>query len=79
MNERVVQNSHYLIVTGVRAGLALVACQGCGLRDLQRFDGHPRDYGDVARALARRALARFRDPSCDGVRLQLLAEQVMES
>jgi len=80
INERVVRDGHYLIVTsGGRAGLALVACQGCGLRDLQRFDGRPGEYDAVARALARRVLARFRDPSCDSVRLQLLAEHVMES
>jgi hypothetical protein len=81
LNERVVRGGHYLIVTPAPClrGTALVACPNCGLLDRQPYDGHTRDFQAVAGALAGAALARYADPTCEGVRLQLLAEAVMES
>jgi len=48
------------------------SCRGCGL------DG-PAMFDTVEHAVERLLSKYFPDPSCEGVRLQLLAEQVMQS
>lgn len=91
MNQRVPLRGHYLIVISGGPGTrATVACPDCGLRDAMTDDvapggeagaGERAPLEDFVRAavIAGTALKGFADPSCEGVRMQRLAEQVMES
>lgn len=77
VNERVELDGHYLIVIG-STGDVRVSCPWCGLRYLAAAIGAGSNER-IADALVGQALARFADKSCDGVRLELLAAEVMES
>lgn len=92
MNERVLRDGHYLIVVSAGFGTtATVPCPDCGLRYSGEDDVRPAAFtaekvgpraprlaDDLrAAAVALRALARFGDRTCEGVRRQLLAELIM--
>lgn len=77
INERVESDGHYLIVVG-GTGDVCVSCPWCGLRYRAAAIQAGSDES-IADALVDRALARFVDKSCDGVRMHFLAAEVMES
>lgn len=73
LNERLDVGGHYLIV--IRDGSRVrVSCPDCGVRYSCAIQA---DAPEAASRFVDRALDRYVDRTCDGVRLQLLAEQVM--